>query len=123
VRSKLTPIRHHVLKFIWDSHEAVSSRKSTKQRRTEELTSRLDSADILIVVELSRLGRSTAEVIVLVNALVEKSIRVIILKQNMGIRQHDMNSKIIITLFSLFGELEGDLVSSRTKEALSAKKA
>jgi DNA invertase Pin-like site-specific DNA recombinase len=54
---------------------------------------------------------------------VEKSIRVIILKQNLDIRQHDMNSKIIITLFSLFGELERDLVSSRTKEALAAKKA
>lgn len=47
----------------------------------------------------------------------------IILKQNLDIRQHDMNSKIIITLFSLFGELERDLVNSRTKEALSAKKA
>lgn len=101
----------------------ISSRKSPKQRRIEELTNRLDSADTLIVTELSRLGRSTAEVIALVNALVEKSIRVIILKQNLDIRQHDMNSKIIITLFSLFGELERDLVSSRTKEALSAKKA
>lgn len=101
----------------------ISSRKSPKQRRIEELTHRLDPSDTLIVTELSRLGRSTAEVIALINALVEKSIRVIILKQNLDIRQHDMNSKIIITLFSLFGELERDLVSSRTKEALSAKKA
>lgn len=101
----------------------ISSRKSPKQRRIEELTHRLDSSDTLIVIELSRLGRSTAEVIALINALVEKSIRVIILKQNLDIRQHDMNSKIIITLFSLFGELERDLVSSRTKEALAAKKA
>jgi DNA invertase Pin-like site-specific DNA recombinase len=101
----------------------ISSRKSPKQRRIEELTHRLDSSDTLIVTELSRLGRSTAEVIALINALVEKSIRVIILKQNLDIRQHDMNSKIIITLFSLFGELERDLVSSRTKEALAAKKA
>lgn len=101
----------------------ISSRKSPKQRRIEELSHRLDPSDTLIVTELSRLGRSTAEVIALINALVEKSIRVIILKQNLDIRQHDMNSKIIITLFSLFGELERDLVSSRTKEALSAKKA
>jgi DNA invertase Pin-like site-specific DNA recombinase len=101
----------------------ISSRKSPKQRRIEELTHRLDPSDTLIVTELSRLGRSTAEVIALINALVEKSIRVIILKQNLDIRQHDMNSKIIITLFSLFGELERDLVSSRTKEALAAKKA
>jgi DNA invertase Pin-like site-specific DNA recombinase len=101
----------------------ISSRKSPKQRRIEELTHRLDPSDTLIVTELSRLGRSTAEVIALINALVEKSIRVIILKQNLDIRQHDINSKIIITLFSLFGELERDLVSSRTKEALAAQKA
>lgn len=101
----------------------ISSRKSPKQRRIEELINRLNPSDTLIVTELSRLGRSTAEVIALINALVETNIRVVILKQNLDICQHDMNSKIIITLFSLFGELERDLVSSRTKEALAAKKA
>lgn len=101
----------------------ISSRKSPKQRRIEELINRLNPSDTLIVTELSRLGRSTAEVIALINALVETNIRVVILKQNLDICQHDMNSKIIITLFSLFGELERDLVSSRTKEALAAKRA
>lgn len=101
----------------------MSSRKSSKQRRIDELINKLNPSDTLIVTELSRLGRSTAEVIYLINALVENNIRVVILKQNLDIRQHDMNSKIIITLFSLFGELERDLVSLRTKEALAAKKA
>ena len=41
----------------------------------------------------------------------------------MVIQQQDMNSKISITLFSLFSELERDLISLRTKEALSAKRA
>ncbi len=101
----------------------ISSRKSLKQRRIGELISRLNPFDTLIVTELSRIGRSTAEVIYLINELVEKEIRVVVLKQNLNINQHDMNSKIIITLFSLFGELERDLVSMRTKEALAAKKA
>ncbi len=101
----------------------ISSRKTPKQRRIEELINRLNPSDTLIVTELSRLGRSTAEVIALINALVDTNIRVVILKQNLDICQHDMNSKIIITLFSLFGELERDLVSSRTKEALAAKRA
>ena len=83
----------------------MSSRKSSKQRRIDELINKLNPSDTLIVTELSRLGRSTAEVISLINALVENNIRVVILKQNLDIRQHDMNSKIIITLFSLFGEL------------------
>ena len=77
----------------------------------------------VIVTELSRLARSTAEVIALVNALIQRSIRLITIKQNLDIQQQDMNSKIIITLFSLFSELERDLISLRTKEALSAKRA
>ena len=101
----------------------ISSRKTQKQRRIDELMSRLEPSDILIVTELSRLGRSTAEVIGIINELVEKSVRVVILKQNLDFNNHDMNSKIIITLFSLFAELERDLVSVRTREALAAKKA
>ncbi len=75
------------------------------------------------MTELSRLGRSTVEAIALANALVERDIRVITLKQNLAIDRQDMNSKIVITLFSLFVELERDLISLRTREALAAKKA
>lgn len=101
----------------------LSSRKTSKQRRIDELMAMLGEADTLIITELSRLGRSTAEVIALVNALVGRNVRVIIIKQNLDIHQQDMNSKIIITLFSLFAELERDMISLRTKEALAAKKA
>lgn len=100
----------------------ISSRKTPKQRRVDELVEKLNPQDTLIVTELSRLGRSTAEVIAIVNALIKQSIRVIILKQNLDINEHDMNSKIVLTLFSLFGELERDLISMRTKEALASKK-
>lgn len=101
----------------------VSSRKTSQQRRIDELVQMLEATDTLIVTELSRLGRSTAEVIALVNALVEGNIRLIVIKQNLDISRQDMNSKIIITLFSLFAELERDLISLRTREALAAKKA
>ncbi len=101
----------------------ISSRKTSKQRRIDELTKKLSNSDCLIVTELSRLGRSTAEVISLINELVRRSIRVIVIKQNLDIAQHDMSSKIIVTLFSLFAELERDLVSLRTKDALAVKKA
>lgn len=100
----------------------ISSRQTTKQRRIDDLIGKLAQADTLIVTELSRLGRSTTEVISLINALVQKNIRVIVTKQNLDISGHDMNSKIIVTLFSLFAELERDLISLRTKEALAVKK-
>jgi DNA invertase Pin-like site-specific DNA recombinase len=101
----------------------ISSRKTSKQRRIDELLTSLAELDTLIVTELSRLGRSTSEVIALVNELVQRHIRVIVIKQNLDLRQnHDMTAKVMITLFSLFAELERDLVSLRTREALAAKK-
>jgi DNA invertase Pin-like site-specific DNA recombinase len=100
----------------------ISSRKTSKQRRVDELVQKLNRADRLIVTELSRLGRSTAEVISLINELISLDVRVIVIKQNLDISKHDMNSKIIVTLFSLFTELERDLVSIRTKDALATKK-
>ena len=101
----------------------ISSRKNSKERRIDEMLSVLNDSDTLIVTELSRLGRSTAEVIGLVNELIKKQVRVIVLKQNLDIKEHDMTSKVMITLFSLFSELERDLISLRTKEALATKKA
>lgn len=101
----------------------MSSRTTNKQRRIDELLSKLADSDTLIVTELSRLGRSTSEVIALINELVQRHIRVLIIKQNLDLQQnHDMTAKVMITLFSLFAELERDLVSLRTKEALAAKK-
>lgn len=101
----------------------VSSRKTSKQRRIDELLEKLTDFDTFIVTELSRLGRSTSEVIALVNELIQHNVRVIIIKQNLDIAKHNMSSKIIVTLFSLFAELERDLISMRTREALAAKKA
>ena len=102
---------------------SISSRKTSKARRIDEMLEDLKDADTLVVTELSRLGRSTAEVIGLVNELIRKQVRVIIIKQNLDIKQHDMTSKVMITMFSLFSELERDLISLRTKEALASKKA
>ena len=102
----------------------ISSKQTTKERRIDELVERVKPHDTLVTTELSRLGRSTSEVIALINQLIEKKVRVIITKQNLDIRAgHDMTSKIIVTFFSLFAELERDLISLRTKEALAAKKA
>lgn len=67
--------------------------------------------ETLVVTELSRLGRSAAKVIVLVNELVTRNILVMLLKQSLGISQHDMNSKIVITLFSLFADVAGSGLS------------
>ena len=101
----------------------MTSRKTAVQRRIDEVLTRLGRGDTLIVTELSRLGRNTAEVILLVNELVQRGILLISLKQHIDLIDHDMGSKISITVFSLLAELERDLISMRTREALAAKKS
>lgn len=115
--------RQHDLKVDEFVEIAMAAQKTPKQRRIDELMAKIQTADILVVSELSRLGRSTAEVIGLIGELIQRQIRVIAIKQGLDTKQHhDLQSKVMVTLFSLFAELERDLISLRTKEALAAKK-
>ncbi len=87
---------------------SISSRKSQRARRLEELLDRLQAGDTLLVTELSRLGRSTGEVISLIDGLVANDVRVIVIKQNLTLdqSQDDIQSLAMITLLSLFAEME-----------------
>ncbi|MGD0884448.1 MAG: recombinase family protein [Thermodesulfovibrionales bacterium] len=118
--------RKHDLKIENFIEIEISSRKDKKQRRIEELLEKLSAGDILIVSELSRLGRSTAEVIDIVNELVRLGISLVAIKQNLQVKdgkKMDMQTKVIVTMFSLFAELERDIISERTRQSLQAKKA
>lgn len=104
----------------------ISSKKSTRERRIEELIQKIEYGDIVIVSELSRLGRSIKEVLYIIERIVkEKKCRMIIPKQNLDIdpnNTNDMTNKILITIFSMLAELERDFISERTKEGLNALK-
>jgi DNA invertase Pin-like site-specific DNA recombinase len=98
----------------------TSSRRSTKERRIDEMLSVLEEGDTLIVAELSRLGRSVGQIAILVDELLKKKIRVICLKENITLNgRADIQTKVMITMFSLFAEIERDLISERTKEGLA----
>ena len=102
----------------------MSSRKSTKDRRIEELLSRLRKGDYLIVSELSRIGRSVSEVVQTVDRLLKKGINFLAIKQGIRINgKQDIATKTIITMFSLMAEIERDLISERTKQGLAVAKA
>jgi DNA invertase Pin-like site-specific DNA recombinase len=102
----------------------VSSRKDRDKRRVDEVLSMLKPGDNLVVSELSRLGRSTGEVISIVDELIRKKVKFIAIKQNWIVNgENDMLTKVMKTVLSLFAELERDLISQRTKQALAAKKA
>jgi DNA invertase Pin-like site-specific DNA recombinase len=105
----------------------VSSRKSAKDRRIDMLLEQLREGDTLIVSELSRMGRSVGEIITIVDTLIKKRVRFMAVKE--GIRLNgsqnceDIQTKVMITLFGLFSEIERKLISMRTREALAAAKA
>ena len=112
----------HIDDFIAIS---VSSKRTKRARRIDELLEKLQSGDTLIVTELSRLGRSTGEVIDLIDELIQAEIRITVLKQRLQLdkEQDDMQSLTMITLLSLFAQMERMMISRRTKEALAARKA
>jgi len=113
--------RLHVDEFI---EFEISSRKSKAQRGIDDLLNKLQPGDTLIVSELSRIGRSTAEVIQIVDQLISKEVKFIAIKQNLNITDKmDMATKVTVTMFSLFAELARDIISERTKQALASKKA
>ena len=102
----------------------VSSRKSDEDRKINLLLDTLKNGDTLIVVELSRIGRSVINVINIINLLVEKNVNIHIIKENMIIEPKNLNAFTMfqINIFSSFGQLERDLISFRTKEALKVRK-
>lgn len=104
---------------------SISSKRERRARRIDELLQKLAEGDTLIVTELSRLGRSTGEVIDLIDELILNGVRVIVIKQNLTLDkdQDDIQSLTMITLLSLFAQMERMMISKRTKEALAVKKA
>jgi DNA invertase Pin-like site-specific DNA recombinase len=64
-------------------------------------------------------------VITIVDQLIKKKIKVICLKENIRLNggRQDIQSKVMITMFSLFAEIERDLISERTKEGLARARA
>ena len=102
--------------------EAVSGRISWKNRKLKDLIDNLQSGDNLIVAELSRLGRSMLEIMELLSILLRKGVNVYVVKGNYELKD-DIQSKVLTFAFSLASEIERELISQRTKEALAKRKA
>lgn len=104
---------------------SISSRKDTKKRGIDQLKKDLNEGDLLIVSELSRLGRSISQITRLVDDLIKKKVNLICINENIKAVDGEMDTdmKIKIGMFSLMAEIERDLISKRTKEGINAKRA
>jgi DNA invertase Pin-like site-specific DNA recombinase len=102
----------------------ISSRTSTKKRRVDELLEHLKPKDHLIVSELSRLARSVGQIAIIVDKLIESEIYLTSIKEGIKINgRMNLQTKTMVTMFSLFSEIERDLISERTKEGLRAARS
>lgn len=102
--------------------EKISGKVSWKERRLAEVLETLHEGDSLIVSELSRLGRSMLECMEILSIATQKGIHVYAVKGNWTL-DGSLQSKIVAMAFSIAAEIERDLISSRTKEALRHRKA
>ena len=103
----------------------ISTRKTTKERGIDELLERLSANDQLIVTKLDRLGRSTIEVLQIIEDIKAKGVKLHIIKDNLVIDPTDTNpiTQMFLTLLAGFANMERSFVSERTKSALQARTA
>lgn len=102
--------------------EKVSGKTSWRKRKIAAVLDELQQGDALIVSELSRLGRSMLECMEILSIAAARHIRVYAIKGNWRL-DDTIQSKIVAMAFSMAAEIERDLISARTTEALRARKA
>lgn len=101
--------------------ETVSGSVSSKNRKLSGVLDRMKPGDSLIVTEISRLSRTLLEIMTILNSCIKK--RVVLYSTKEGyIFQNDINSKVLGFAFGLMAEIERNLISMRTKEALARRK-
>lgn len=102
--------------------ETISSRKPLYKRKLGELLGRLESSDIIIAAEISRLGRSLLEIMQILENCLSKNCQVWTLKENYRLG-NDIQSKVMAFAFGLSAEIERNLISQRTKASLESIRA
>src|SRR5438128_1100252 len=102
--------------------ETISATKNLNTRKLGSLLTQMQKEDVLVVTELSRLGRSLMEVMSILHTLMEKQAKVYTTKEKYELG-NNINSKVLAFAFSLSAEIERSMISSRTKEALARKKS
>ena len=113
--------REHISIDKWIT-ETISGTKDFEKRKLGKLLKKLKKGDVLICSEISRLGRNLLQIMTILNICMKKESQVWTIKDNfrLGI---DIQSKVLAFAFSLSAEIERNLISQRTKEALARLKA
>jgi len=102
--------------------EVCSGKVSWKDRKLKNLFESMEEGDNLVVSEMSRLGRSMLDVMQMLSLASERSINIYAVKGNWKL-DDSLQSKVLAFAFSLAAEIEREMISARTKEALAVAKS
>lgn len=111
--------RIHVDNWI---EETISGSKRSEDRKLGSVITGLKKNDILIVSELSKLGRNLMEVMSILHICMQKESKVFAIKEGYELG-NNISSKVLAFAFSLSAEIERNLISQRTKEAMARMKS
>jgi len=106
---------------VW-VEETISGMTKVENRKLGKLLKKMKKGDVLICSELSRLGRNLLMIMGVLNECMNRDIQVWTIKDNYRLGS-DISSKVLAFAFGLSAEIERNLISQRTREALARKKA
>lgn len=102
--------------------EVISSKRRIEERKLYVLLKSLKKNDVLIISELSRLGRNLMQIMHILHQCMESDIKVVAIKERYELGDN-INSKVLAFAFGLSAEIERNLISQRTREALARKRS
>ncbi len=122
--------RHGVVRYCTDKkllapvfvEDQASGRTDWRARPLGQLITRATAGDVIVVAEVSRLARSTLQVLEIGRECLERGVTLHVAKNGI-VFDDSMQSKIVATVLGLVAEIERDFISARTKEALAKRKA
>ncbi|MGM9809616.1 MAG: master DNA invertase Mpi family serine-type recombinase [Paludibacteraceae bacterium] len=100
--------------------ETISGTQAYSKRALGRLLKQVRKGDLIICAELSRLGRNLFMIMEILNICMTKECRVWTVKDNYRLGE-DIQSKVLAFAFGLSAEIERNLISQRTKEALARR--
>ena len=111
--------KYKIDKFYYETKSGVLD---YHKRELNKLIRKVKKDDMIVITELSRLGRSIYMIFDILNILTKKEVTLVSLKENL-VLDNSINSKVLCFAFGLSAEIERNLISQRTKEALALRKA
>ena len=106
----------------WLADEGVSGTIDWTKREINVAIEEADEGDTIIVAELSRLGRSLKQILEIVELCQKKKVNIIMIREGIQTNNDSPVNKLLLSILGSLAEMERNLISQRTKDALALKK-